>query len=147
MRTAAIVITLGLLAGIAEAHVTVSPREATLGRNQVYTVRVPAESSAATISTTLEIPEGVMVSRVKTVPGLKHEVKREGDRIVMITWTMDVRPGEYAEFQFIARNPEEGTEIAWKAKAFRPDGSSTDWVGPRGDRRPASVTRLVAADE
>ena len=113
----------------------------------MYTVRVPAEGSRATIRTTLEIPEGVMVSRVRAVPGLKHEVKREGDRVVMITWTMDVHPGEYAEFQFIARNPEEGTEIAWKAKAFHPDGTSTDWVGPRGDSRPASYTRLMAADE
>lgn len=147
MRTAAIVIALGLLAGIADAHVTVAPREATLGGNQVYTVRVPAEGNAPTVFTTLEISEGVTVSRVKAVPELKHEVKREGDRIVMITWTMEVHPGEYTEFQFIARNPEEGTEIAWKAKQHHPDGTSTDWVGPQADRWPASVTRLVAADE
>ena len=93
----------------------------------------------------MEIPDGVTVSRVKAVPGLKFDVKREDDRIVQITWTMDVHPGSYAEFQFIARNPEEGTELTWKARALHPDGTSTDWVNPRGEPRPASVTSLVAA--
>ena len=145
MRTATLVLTFGLLAGIAEAHVTVAPREARLGANQVYTVRVPAGGSNATTHVTLEIPDGVAVSRVKIVPGLTHEKTLDGDRIVSITWALHIQPGEYAEFQFMARNPEAGTEIAWKARQFHPDGTSTDWVGPKGDRRPASITRLVEA--
>ena len=89
--------------------------------------------------------DGVTVSRVKAVPGLKFDVTREDDRIVQITWTMDVHPGSYAEFQFIARNPEEGTALTWKAQAMHPDGTSTDWVNARGEPQPASVTSLVAA--
>ena len=145
MRILASVLAFGLLAAAAEAHVTVAPRESTLGRNQVYTVRVPAEGGRATSQTVLQIPDGVTVSLVKAVPGLKFDVKREDDRIVQITWTMDVHPGSYAEFQFIARNPEEGTDLTWKARALHPDGTSTDWVNPRGEPRPASVTSLVAA--
>jgi uncharacterized protein YcnI len=145
MRILASVLAFGLLAAAAEAHVTVAPRESTLGRNQVYTVRVPAEGGRATSQTVLQIPDGVTVSRVKAVPGLKFDVKRKDDRIVQITWTMDVHPGSYAEFQFIARNPEAGTDLTWKARALHPDGTSTDWVNPRGEPRPASVTSLVAA--
>ena len=145
MRILASVLAFGLLAAAAEAHVTVAPRESTLGSNQVYTVRVPAEGGGATSQTVLDIPDGVTVSRVKAVPGLKFDVKRVDDRIVQITWTMDVQPGSYAEFQFIARNPEEGAELTWKARALHPDGTSTDWVNPRGEPRPASVTSLVAA--
>ena len=145
MRILASVLAFGLLAAAAEAHVTVAPRESTLGRNQVYTVRVPAEGGRATSQTVLEIPDGVTVSRVKAVPGLEFDVKRKDDRIVQITWTMDVHPGSYAEFQFIARNPEAGTGLTWKARALHPDGTSTDWVNPRGEPRPASVTSLVAA--
>ena len=146
MRIVASVLALafGLLAGVAEAHITVAPRESTLGRNQVYTVRVPAERGAVTSQAVLEIPDGVTVRRVKAVPGLKFAVKRKDDRIVQITWTMHVQPGSYAEFQFMARNPEEGTDLTWNARAMHPDGTSPDWVNPRGDRRPASVTSLDA---
>jgi len=49
-----------------------------------------------------------------------------------------------AEFVFFARNPKSGQQIAWKARQRFADGTSADWVGVEGDRRPASVTRLVA---
>ena len=70
MRILASVFAFSLLAAAAaEAHVTVAPRESTLGSNQVYTVRVPAESGATTSQTVLEIPDGVVVSRGKAGGG------------------------------------------------------------------------------
>jgi len=147
MRLAVTALTLSLLGTIAEAHITVVPRESTLGRSQVYTVRVPAEGGVATSQTVLHIPEGVTVSRVRTQPGMQVDVRREDDRIVQITWTLDVHPGSYAEFEFIARNPEEGSEIVWKAQQVHPDGTSTDWVNPSENQRPASVTKLVSPED
>ena len=76
MRILASVLAFGLLAAAAEAHVTVAPRESTLGRNQVYTVRVPAEGGRATTQTVLEIPDGVTVSRVKAVRNLQDGLGR-----------------------------------------------------------------------
>ncbi len=35
-------------------------------------------------------------------------------------------------------------QILWKAHQRYAGGTSNDWVGPAGDRRPASVTNLVA---
>lgn len=52
--------------------------------------------------------------------------------------------GEVAEFVFFVRNPMAG-QIAWKARQRLADGTSADWIGVEGDRRPASVTRLTAA--
>lgn len=52
--------------------------------------------------------------------------KRDGDRIVAITWTMEIKPGEFAEFSFLARNPKEGAQIVWKVRQRYTDGTSSD---------------------
>lgn len=143
MRGTAIAVFLVFGAGMAEAHVTVLPRESHVGAAERYTVRVPTEGQVATTSVELEIPPDVTVTEVVAEGGFTHEVERDGDRIISITWTKDIKPRERAEFVFLARNPSTGTEIAWKAHQRYADGTSSDWVGPVGDRRPASVTKLV----
>ena len=37
--------------------------------------------------------------------GATHDVKREGNRIVSITWTKEIKARESASFVFLARNP------------------------------------------
>lgn len=134
-----------LLAGApARAHVTVWPRESRASAGERYTVRVPTEGKVTTTSVELEIPTDVMVTGILVGSGYTYETRREGDRIVAITWTQEIKPAEVAEFVFFARNPKSG-QIAWKARQRFADGTSADWVGVEGDRRPASVTRLVAA--
>lgn len=76
--------------------------------------------------------------------GYTYEARREVDRVVTITWRQEIKPGEYGEFVFFAVNPKSG-QIAWKARQRFADGTSADWVGVEGDRRPASVTQLKAA--
>ena len=125
------------------AHVTVSPRQSQGGASERYTVRVPTEGQVATTSVDLEVPAGVTVTEV--VPGDRYtfEVCREGNRIVGITWKKDIPPRASAEFVFVATNPVSG-QLAWKARQRFADGTSADWVGVEGDRRPASVTTLTA---
>ena len=84
------------------------------------------------------------VSEVVAGEGYTFDVRREGNRIVAITWKREIPPKQSAEFAFMARNPN-AAEIAWKARQRFADGTSADWVGVQGDRRPASVTRLSAA--
>ncbi len=93
----------------------------------------------------LEVPADVRVTGVLVGGGYTHEARREGDRIVAITWRQEIKPGEYGEFVFFAVNPKSGGQIAWEARQRFADGTSADWVGVEGDRRPASVTRLGAA--
>ena len=143
MRNAAVVAFILLAASTLSAHVTVAPRESQAGAEQRYAVRVPTEGQVATTSVELEIPSGVVVSEVVAGEGYTFDVRRDGGRIVAITWKREIPPKQSAEFVFVARNPN-AAEIAWKARQRFADGTSADWVGVQGDRRPASVTRLLA---
>lgn len=146
MRTVLIAASLVLAPAIVDAHVTVWPRESKAGAGERYTVRVPTEGKVATTSVELEVPADVMVSGVLVGAGYTHDVRREGERIVAITWKQEIKPGEYGEFVFFARNPKTGGQIAWKVRQRYADGTSADWVGVQGDRRPASVTTLIATE-
>ena len=143
MRKALLAVFFVLTGAVLEAHVTVLPRESHAGTEQRYTVRVPTEGQIATTSVELEIPAGVIVTNVVTGEGYTFEVRREADRVVAITWRREIPPKQSAEFVFVARNPN-ASELAWKAHQRFADGTSADWVGVEGDRRPASVTKLMA---
>jgi uncharacterized protein YcnI len=126
------------------AHVTVWPRDSRPGAYEKYVVRVPTEGAVATTSVELIVPQGVaIVSMGAPAPGgFTYELKRTGDRVTSIVWTMQIKPGEFAEFPFMARNPKGADEIVWKAVQHFSDGTSTQWAGPKSDKNPAPVVRL-----
>ena len=134
-----------LVATAAQAHVSVRPRESKVGTTEKYTVRVPTEGKVATTSVEVEIPQGVTVHSVEPADGVKSELKREDGRVVSITWTVTIDPGQNREFVFVAKNPTDATEIVWKAHQRYSDGTSSEWVGAAGTRQPAPVTNLTTA--
>lgn len=136
---------LTLMASAAHAHVSVRPRESKPGATEKYIVRVPTEGKVATTTVEVDIPEGVTIDNVEPADGVKSEMKREGIRVVSITWTVTIEPGANREFSFTAKNPTNGTEIIWKAHQRYADGTSSEWVGAGGTRQPAPVTKLAAA--
>jgi uncharacterized protein YcnI len=113
---------------LAFAHVTIAPREAKPGVDQQYTVRVPTEGQVATTSVYLEVPDGVTVTDVPRPEGATHEVKRDGTRIVGITWTKEIPPKQRAEFLFKARNPAAPGQITWKVQQRFADGKVSNWT-------------------
>ena len=132
-----------LLSAAVQAHVSITPRESTAGATEKYVVRVPTEGKVTTTGAELDVPEGVVVEVLAVPAGWKYEVKRQGDRIVAITWQMDIKPGEFAEFGFVARNPRDKTQIVWPLRQRFADGTVTDWTtGPQGTR-PTAVTKLA----
>jgi len=139
MRNRTIVLT-GVLAALvvatAAAHVTIAPAESTLGASERYTVRVPTEGRVATSGVELDVPMSVTVGSVLASSGWTSEVRREGNRIVGISWKVDIPAGHFGELVFMARNPKEGAEIAWKVTQKFADGTSREWT-PK--------TKLVAA--
>jgi len=145
VRTAVLTITVLLIAPLAHAHVTVWPQESKTGAGERYTVRVPTEGKVTTTEIELEVPAGVRVSGVLVGAGFSYELRRDGDRIVAVTWRQEIKPSEYAEFVFFAVNPKTAGPVAWKVHQRYADGTSADWTGVEGDRRPASVTRIMAA--
>ncbi len=126
------------------AHVSITPNQSMAGATEKYVVRVPTESKVATVGADLEVPEGVIVEVVGMPAGWKYEVKRANDRIVSISWTMSIPPGEFMEFSFVARNPRDKTELVWGLKQRFADGTVQDFTkAPNGNIRPTAVTKLT----
>jgi uncharacterized protein YcnI len=138
----------GLLlgAGVAQAHVTVWPRESAGDASELYTVRVPTEKGVDTVQVRLEFPEGVVVSRFVPAPGWQKEVTRDAaGRITAVTWSGGrIAPDELGLFQFQARNPKAG-QVAFKAYQTYADKSVVEWTGPADDPTPAPMVALTDA--
>lgn len=141
-RIAATVVCVALSLIVLDAHVVVTPRESAAGAEQVYTVRVPNEVTVPSINVELEIPAGMHVMQVATGDGFTFDVKKEGNRIVAITWKKEIKPKEFSLFTFTAHNPQPGA-MQWKAHQTFADGSMIHWIGERGTKQPASVTTIV----
>jgi hypothetical protein len=144
MRIALVAVWVVLIGGLVDAHVTVVPGGSQAGATERYTVRVPTEGQVTTTSVELEVPAGVTVIEVVPGPAYAFETRREGGRIVTITWKQEIPPKARGEYVIVARNPTAATTVAWKARQRFADGTSADWVGVEGDRRPASVTTITA---
>ena len=140
----AFVAAISFLATLAQAHVVVTPRDSMAGATESYTMRVPTEGTVATTSVELIVPDGVTILSIEGPPG-SFDATEAGDRIVRIMWKTSIPPGESQGFAFLARNPETGGEIAWKARQHFADGTSVEWFEAAAGRRPASLTKLTAA--
>jgi uncharacterized protein YcnI len=131
--------------GVAYAHVSITPRASTHGATEKYTIRIPTEGKVATTGADIEFPAGVIVEVVQAPAGWKYELKRQDDRIVSMAIQADVKPGEFIEVGFVARNPRSGGNITWILRQRFADGTVTDWTkGPNGIR-PTAVTQLTAS--
>ena len=132
-----------LLPLAAEAHVSITPRQSTQGATERYLVRIPTEGDVATIAAEMDVPDGVIVETLQAPQGWTHEITRADDRISRIVWKAEVKPGEYIEVGFVARNPRQGQRIVWTLRQRFADGTVTDWtMGPQGPR-PTAITRLT----
>lgn len=112
------------------AHVTVTPAESVTGRSEKYTMRVPNERAASTVSLEIQIPANINVSYFEAKPGWKLQHKRdEKGKIVAATWTGGtIGPNEYMEFSFLGRNPAEAATINWKIIQAYSDGTNSEWT-------------------
>lgn len=142
MRIAGLAGALLLMSVPAFAHVGVTPRESKVDATETYTFRVPSEGGMMTTSVVLDVPDGVTILSVSAADGVKHETRKVGERIVQVTWTLQIKAGASAELSFVAKNPAQSGSITWKVHQKYSDGMSSDWVGAAGTRAPAPVTTL-----
>src|SRR6185295_17975429 len=143
MKTVALATAILLVATPALAHVTVSPKQSKLGATETYTLTVPSEGMI-TASVVLDVPDDVTIVSVNAPGNIKHEEKKVGDRIVTITWTIEIKAGASSQLSFVAKNPAKGSAITWKVHQRYSDGMLSDWTGAPGTSAPAPVTTLVA---
>lgn len=147
-----------LLAGSVSAHVTVNPREATVGYS-VATIRVPNEKNIPTTSIRVVVPDGVTVSSVKPVPGwnvsfarentdtkqeeVDREHEEEGGRITEVTWTGgQIGASEFQEFPLSVQYTKDG-EVTWKAYQTYQDGEVVAWDDSKGEEYPSSKIAVL----
>jgi uncharacterized protein YcnI len=138
-----VAVALASIPSAALAHVTIAPNQSMAGATEKYVVRVPTEGKVATVAAELEVPEGMVVETLAVPNGWKHELKREGDRIVGITWTMSIPPGEFAEFAFVARNPRDKDQVVWTLRQRFADGTVRDFTKGQNGIRPTAVTKFT----
>src|SRR5215204_2682681 len=132
-----------MMSAVVQAHVSISPRQSAAGATEKYTVRVPTESKVMTIGAEMDVPDGVTIETVAAPAGWTYELKCAGDRVVGISWKMDIKPGEFAEFSFVARNPRDKEQLVWGLRQKFADGTVQDFTkGPNGIR-PTAVVKLT----
>ena len=124
------------------AHVTVSPLQSKAGVAQKYELRVHNESKVAATSVDLDIPDGVTVTDIVKSASGTFTTKKSGDRIIGITWTVDVQPTKYVALPFTAKNPEGVSELRWSMHEHLADGTVVDWSDKPGSKEKGSVTKI-----
>lgn len=145
-------------AGPALAHVTVQPTEAVTGSFSRFVVRVPTErDDASTIRVEVEFPPMAFVSFMD-VPGWERTVEMQtldeplevfGEELTetvgTVTWEGgEIEPGEFEEFGFSARMPDEVTTLEFAAIQTYDSGEVVRWIGPEESDEPAA--RLTTVD-
>jgi uncharacterized protein YcnI len=136
-----------LVAGVASAHIMVSPPQSKPGVTQNYELRVHNESKVATTGVDLEVPDGITVLEITTPTAGTVETTKAGTRITAIKWKVDVAPSKYVALKFSAKNPDAATEVHWNAHQHMADGTLVDWTDKPGAKQKASVTKIAAATD
>ena len=113
-----------------------------MGITEKYTVRIPTEGKVTTKGVEVEVPEGVIVETIAAPSGWKYEATRKDDRIVAIKLDVDVKPGEFIEFAFIARNPRDKEQLVWTLRQRFADGTVSDWTKGQNGTMPTAVVKL-----
>lgn len=152
--TSVVIFSLGLFlfSTGASAHVTVKPTTSTTNAWETYTVTVPVEKEVATTKVTVQIPNGVQFQLTRSMPEWSATISKDekNQHINTITWEAKkdgIQPGEFEKFEFIAKNPEKATTIAWNAIQYYSDGTTVSWTGGAGSATPYSITTISTANQ
>lgn len=147
-----------LIATPAAAHVTVQPNEAVAGSFSRFVVRVPNErDDASTTKVVVHFPPMAFVS-FEDAPGWERKEKTgkfdeplivfdseitEG--IQTVTWSGgEVEPGEFTEFGFSARMPDEAESLTFEAIQTYSSGEVVEWAGAPDSDEPAPQLHSIA---
>ncbi|HZB81523.1 MAG TPA: YcnI family protein [Rubrobacteraceae bacterium] len=132
-------------AGVAWAHVVLSPKQVPANSYQKLAVSVPTEKDIPTTKIRVEVPEGFTVTGVQPVPSWQYEFERDQGLIKAITWSGgEIRPQEFQEFPLQAKTPKDTGDYSWKAYQTYEDDSVVEWTGPPDAEEPASVVSVVS---
>jgi uncharacterized protein YcnI len=143
------VISLFFFSGIASAHVTVAPKTSTTGAWETYTLKVPVEKDVPTTKVTVKVPSGLEIESYQPVPGWNYTTEKDSSGKVktftFVATGQGILPGQFQQFVFVAKNPDQATKAAWDAYQYYKDGSVVEWSGDEKAKTPHSITDIVKA--
>ena len=149
----------------AQAHVTLSPKEAPAEAFTVLDVRVPNErDDASTVKVQVQMPPGVVGVSYQPVPGWTTKVERatldtpietpDGpitEAVSTVTWTGSGRgdgaigPGQFGSFPLSLQIPgKPGDVLTFKALQTYSDGEVVRWIGSPDSDEPAATVTVTA---
>jgi uncharacterized protein YcnI len=156
-------------AGVAQAHVTVNPREAVQGGYTRVAFRVPTESdTASTTKLEVALPADQPIASVSVmpVPGwtataektklatpIKTDDGEVTEAVTKITWTASsadtaIKPGQFQEFPVSLGPLPKTDKLVFKALQTYSDGTVVRWIdepaeGQPEPEHPAPVLKLT----
>jgi uncharacterized protein YcnI len=156
-----------LFGGVARAHVSVQPAQATQGGFTKLTFRVPNERpDASTTGLRVQLPQETPFAfvSVKPTPGwtaqatestLATPIEVEGETVTQavseVSWTGgEIKPGEFQEFEISVGPMPEVSELMFPAIQIYSSGEEVAWIeAPTEDGEepeyPAPTIELVAS--
>jgi uncharacterized protein YcnI len=154
-RTCAPVAVVLALAAPAAAHVTVQPNEAVQGSFSRFVVRVPNEKpDEGTIKIEVRLPALAFVSfepkegweRKETTGKFDEPIEAFGEEltegITSVVWSGGrIGPGEFLEFGFSAKMPDEETTLTFEALQTYEGGEVVKWTGAPDSDAPAALVK------
>lgn len=165
------VVAVGLFAGIADAHVTVSPNTATKGGYATLNFKVPNErDNASTTKLEVDFPEAYpfasisvqpkagwtyKVDKAKLATPISNHGQQVDERVSRITWTAGtdsaIKPGEFDVFPVSAGPlPTTTDSLTFKALQTYSNGEVVRWIeeaapGAEEPKNPAPKLTLTDA--
>ena len=135
-----------LFPALADAHVTVWPKESAPKVHEKYEVRVPNEKQVDTVAVEVRFPAGLQARSLEQKPGWMTEPVRDAScKTVGVRWTGKLPPQQFAEFGILAVNPASAGELSWTAVQTYADRTSVEWSGPKGSKTPGPKVTIKAA--
>jgi periplasmic copper chaperone A len=154
---ALIALVMAMSAVPALAHVTVQPNEAVVGSFSRFVVRVPNERpDASTVSVEVKLPPLAYVSfepkdgweRETEDVTLDEPISAFGQEITetvgSVVWSGgSIAPGEFQEFGFSAKMPDEESTLEFRAIQTYDSGEVVRWNGPADADEPAARLKVL----
>lgn len=146
-----------MIAAPAFAHVTIQPSEGPVGAFLKFAIRVPNESDVPNSKVVVTFPENLIFvsfqpkegwTRKVTTKTLEEPIEASGatiDEVVdTVTWSGGaINPGEFDEFYFSAKVPDEPGELEFSAEETYDDGEVVTWSGPEDGDHPSPRANVI----
>lgn len=144
------------LTQVAHAHVTVQPNEAPAGAFFRFVIRVPNERDVPTTKIRVEFPENLIFTSFQPKEGWERKVEMKkldepieafGSQIDEVVGSVtysggSIGVGEFDEFGFSVRVPEEAGQLEFKAFQTYRGGEVVEWTGSPDSESPAALVTV-----